>query len=276
MESEDNFQELPPREAETRANGSQIFTEPYSVEAIDRLRNIVANFYHQGDRKYYSVSVDGEVVVPKNCDGRKFTRYLPFVTKHTQMVEVKMYSGYSPNCNKYQFILNRGLSGMSHQPVNVQTEVNRALEEQQLRHEMELLREELEKKKRKLKKYKELTEEGESGLDKFRDLLKSGVELAGALGLRKVPGLAGAPENKPEAEVEVTVESDKKPESKEQPKANESESKKIYDELLAKVGEKEIKRALRIMALLSAHPELEETLTKELNKNQKTQSDGQA
>ena len=123
MEELDNIHE---RVIDKRGNGSQVFTEPYSPPAIGRLKHLVLTFYGQGERKYYSIIVDGETVVPKNCDGRKFNNYLRFVNKHTKTVEVRMYKGFSANCNKYLFVMTNGLSGSS-KNVDLKTEIDKAI-----------------------------------------------------------------------------------------------------------------------------------------------------
>jgi hypothetical protein len=256
------------REVEVRGNGSQLFTETYSEAAIARLKNLVLTFFAQDERKYYSISLDGEIVVARNCDGRKFDRYLQFLNKHTQMVEVKMYQGFSPNCNRYQFILNRGLAGTPN-AVDVQSQINKALEEQRLQNELDALRTELALKKKKLKKFKKLNENSESGLDKLKELVKGGVELAGALGLGAQKGLSGAPEPEAEVEIEPADSSDTKSDS------STSKSQQVFDDLLETYGEEGVKNALGWMTVLAANPDLVNKLKEEL-KNQKKSENGKA
>ena len=256
------MEELEEREIEKRTNGSQVFTEPYSEAGINRLKHLVLTFFNQGDRKYYSIAVDGETVVPKNSDGRKFNRYLQFVNKHTKTIEVKMYQGYSPNCNKYQFVMVKSLSGVPNQSVDVNAEIEKALAEQELKNELEWLRTEVDKKDKKIKKLKKVIENSGINMEKVTSFVKESKGILGALGFGMNTGVSGIP-HEPESEVEIEIEEE----------SEESEEQEIYNQLVENVGKKGIKKALRVMTMLSQHPELESTLEKALNK--KTDQDGQ-
>lgn len=262
---------------ETRANGSQVFSEPYSEAAISRLKNLVLTFYAQGERKYYSISVDGEIVVAKNCDGRKFDGYLRFLTPHTRLIEVRMYQGYSPNCNKYQFFQNRSLAGIE-QANSVQEQINRALETQRLQLQLEKLsdqvnhlQEELEDKKIEVEELREQVNEEklkEKNMKNIAQLFSGGAELLGAFGIGPKKQLAGVTE----APVEVTIEPQpEKGNTAEQPIA--SEGQEIFDQMVAAYGEEGVKNALTWLAAIAANPEIQEKIKVELqNKN----TDGQA
>lgn len=271
----EEFQETYERDVATRGNGSQVFTERYDEEAIGRLKELILTFFRQGDRKYYSIHIDGEAVVPKNCDGRKFDRYLQFMGKHTREVEVRMYQGSSPNCNKYVFVVNKiqpsGLSGVS-----VEREVEKALEQERLQNELKQLRKELSKKKRKLKKLKQQAEDSESGIDKLNAIVKDGARIAGTIagvmgGNRA--GLAGAEQQQaePVSQVEVELEEEAEPEDH-STKKKSSKSKKIYKDLLEAYGEEGLENAMGWIAVLSEHPELQQMIKEKLN-NQNTAED---
>lgn len=264
MEEFSNMQE---GKVETRSNGSQVYTSPYDKAAIERLKHLIVTFYSQGDRKFYAILVDGETVVPKNCDGRKFDRYLKFINSHTKEIVVKMYQGYSPNCNKHVFIMNQSLSGLG-QAVDVQAQINKALEEDRLKRELQDLQIKLDKKTKKYNKLKEERDKEPSNLDKWRDFVKGGVEIAGLLGLTPRAALAGTPETTQDPDAEVTVEIDEEVEG--------SESQQIYNDLLATFGEDGVKNALGWMTVLSSHPELQEKLKKEIDKLKKQKEDGAA
>lgn len=257
----EEYREIKERDIETRENGSQVYREPYSESAIDRLRKLVVKLYEQGERKYYSILVDGEIVVPRNADGRKFTRYLEFIDSDTKTIEVKMFYGYSPNCNRYIFIMNKGLKGVTNE-VDVQAQIRKALEEQKLQTELKKLREENAKKDKKIKKYKA---NQETGMDKFRDVVEQITGVVGAFGLKAPGALQGVPE--PETEVEIEAE-------EMEMDTEHSEEELIYNQILQSVGKKGLKKALRVMAMLSAHPELEDKLTEVLN--QKKEENGEA
>ncbi len=74
METFEELQDNPQFDRETRENGSQVFTQPYNEGALNSLKHLVLAFYDQGKRKYYSILVDGEMVVSKTSDGRKFDK----------------------------------------------------------------------------------------------------------------------------------------------------------------------------------------------------------
>ncbi len=259
----EELQYIRDQDTERRSNGSQVHTEPYSETAINRLKHLVITFYNQGERKFYAIAVDGETVVPKNCDGRKFDRYLQFVNPQTKLVEVKMYQGTSPNCNKYQFVMNQPLSGIQNSKVDVDTEIKKALAEQEMKNELEWLRSEVEKKNKKIKKLKKIIENSGINMQAVTNFVKESKPLLGALGLGMGTGMAGIPQP-PETEVEIEPE--------EQDGEDFSEEQEIYHQLVDNVGKKGIKKALRVMTILSQHPELESSLEELLNqKNSKNE-----
>ena len=256
MEEIENTNE---REIEVRGNGTQVFTEPYSEAAISRLKNLILSFFAQGERKYYSIAVDGETVVAKNCDGRKFDRYLTFLSKQTQNVEVKMYQGLSPNCNKYQFTITRILSGIG-QSGDMQTQIDKALEEQRILTENENLRNEIASKNKKLKKLKE----NSKGIN-INGLLEKLPEIVNAYHQIKNPGLAGTPE--PQAEVKVEAQSTTNNAQNENPRSQE-----IYDRLYETYGEKGIMNALKWMEILKSNPDIMDKIREELIIKQKNEN----
>lgn len=246
---------------EVRKNGTEIFNESYSEKAVKRLKDMVLNFYGQGERKFYQIYVDGESVVDRNSDGRKFDRYLQFVNESTRTVEVRLYKKNSFNCNRYIFILNKALSGMdTNQGVNMKDEINKALKAQELQNELIYLKAELEKKEKKIKKLKKLTAEKEDGISMgaVKEFLIEGKGLVDAFRGNANPAQLGeAPQQEPDSE--VTIES-----AEEEP----SEEQQIFKDLYAHVGESGIKKALSIMGILSQNPELEDLLITALKKKE--------
>jgi len=253
------------REIDTRGNGSQVYTERYSEDAVERLKNLILTFFSQGEKKFYAISVDGEIVLPKTYDGRKFDQYLHFVNQHTKTVEVRMYQGHSPNCNKYVFVLNKGLSGIQN-PMDIQAQIDKAVDEYRKQTELELLRKELKVKEEKIEELEAINEEKGSGVDKWVELLKEGKSIAGMFGLNTNKGLSGTPELRPEPNAEVSVEMDP---------IEVSKNRQTYNDMLEAFGEDKIKDALGLITVLSSHPELQEKLKEELNKL-KNNEDGQA
>lgn len=253
MNDQENIQE---HYIEKRNNGSQVYTEPYSKESVNRLKSMIFTFFNQGEKKYYSISVDGENVVPKNYDGRNFSKYMQFVNKHTKVVEVRMYQGESPNCNIYRFIINKEITQLGKTPViDVQKQIDKALEDQKLKQELSLLRKELEKKKKKIKKLKE---EGTNGVD-FDKIFSRGIEVIGAIkGNGASSNLSGTP-NVPESEVEIEIE-----EKSTSPEYDKSH--KVIQELLKIVDEKSLFNAVGWVAVLVTNKELQEKIENEINK----------
>lgn len=269
MEEMENRAINDPVGIETKANGSQVFNEPYSPEAIQRLQSLVNNFYQQGEKKYYSINVDGETVVAKNCDARKFNRYLPFVSEHTKKVEVKLYAGYSPKCNTYIFYIHRGLSGVPQQTnVDVQVEINKALEQDRLQNELDQLRREVEKKDKKLKKLKGIKDAIPEWPDMLKGLIRTGVEAAGTLGFTRRPSLQGIPEqHAPETEVEVEMEGEDQ----------SSEAREAFETLYEQLGEEQMVNLFNWMTAIGQSPKLQQKIQKEFEEmNQKKQNNGEA
>lgn len=244
-----SFEDQEPFGTEKRANGTEAKTEPYSPEALSRLHNLIVTFQQTGEKKYYAILVDGEMVVEKNSDGQKFNTYLKFVGDHTQTVEVRMYKGKSFNCNRYVYILNPGLNGFA----NSTSKTSRVKE---LLVENEQLKIQLEKKKKKLKKLKKGKSKG-IDLGSVKSLLLEGKQIMDVFRGNASPVLSGAAE--PESEVSIEEEDD--------PQREEAQA--IFDDLVDHVGLEGVHKALSIMQLLSENPEIEQKIYKELNKKQK-------
>ncbi|MBI3136047.1 MAG: OmpH family outer membrane protein [Bacteroidetes bacterium] len=266
----------PEMDFEVRSNGSQVFSEPYSEAAIHRLKNLVLTFYEQGKRKYYSISVDGEVVVEKNCDGRKFDNYLRFVTPHTRLIEVRMYQGASPNCNKHQFFNNRGL-GSAPSAEDVNAKIERAIEAERMQNRLEKLSDQvqqlqkhLDDKTEEADELQELVDElkqKERNLQNLKELVTGGLQLfGGVFGRGEKKQLGGTPETP----VEVTVQPQAQPVAQ-QPEA--SEGQEIFNELIASYGKDKVKSVLTWMALLAENPDIQEKIKVELQNKYK---DGEA
>ena len=181
------------------------------------------------------------------------------------MVEVKMYQGFSPNCNKYQFLISRGLSGTTH-TVDVEIQIEKALEEQRLQNELAELRNEVAIKDKKLKKLKT---EGGKGID-FEKVLEQLPKVLGMFGIGKGQALAGVPE--PLAEVEVQAETN----ATKQNENIDPTAKEIYNELYKAYGEDGIKNVLKWIAILKANPDVQEKIKVELINKQKKNENGKA
>jgi hypothetical protein len=271
----DELEDVNERDVSVRANGSQVFTEPYSEGGIDRLKNMVLTFYQQGDRKFYSISVDGEVVVQKTSDGRKFDRYLQFLDKNTNTVEVRMYQGASPNCNKYQFIVSKGLTGPSSVAKgDIDTQIQRALENQRRQFDFEKLQKDLAKEKKKRRKLQKINESADTGLAQITKILENGTQLFGALGFgKKQPGFSGVIQ--PQAEVEIEMESPSTATTEEPQKKETVFALKVLEHLRKTFGEEAVNNALGWLSAIVNHPQIQETIKAELDKLNK-ENNGQA
>lgn len=133
-------------EENTRSNGARVSTDIYSTQAMERLKRLLENFYKSGEEKYFSILVDGEIVVQKTNDPELFNNYREFVNELTRQIIVRLYYGNSPNCNTYKFdvIASGELSGTQ----LAEMKISEALE----KHKREQYVIELQKKIRRLKK----------------------------------------------------------------------------------------------------------------------------
>lgn len=243
------------RERDKRRNGTSVFNEPYSAEGIERLKSMIKTYQSQERDKYYSILVDNETVVDRNNNFRNFDDYMPFVNDYTRTIEVRMYLGSSPNCNRHIFHKSEtSLKGATdfQKTVNIDAEITKALADQQRKFQLELIQKKLRKKDKQIRKLKQKLGESSTGLEGIQDLASKAIEIAGMF-KGKQAQLSG-PETQ-DAEVEIEAE-------------QISEEEEIYNDLLNEVGTDGIKKALRVMELLSKHPELEDVLNNELKKGQ--------
>ena len=131
------------------------------------------------------------------------------------------------------------------------------LEEQRIQNELQALRINCEKKDKKIKKLKKLLENSGISMAEVNTLVQEGKGILGALGFGVNRGISGMPPE-PEAEVEIEIEDDATP----------NEEEEIYQQLVNTVGKKGIKKALRVMTLLTTHPELESKLVEIIKEKQ--------
>ena len=69
----------------------KVFNENYNTQRIQRLKSIIKSIHDQGGTKFYTVLVDGEMVVPKNDNIELFDNYEQFMEPNTQKVEVRLH-----------------------------------------------------------------------------------------------------------------------------------------------------------------------------------------
>lgn len=231
----------------TRANrnGGKVFHESHSDTKLEAIKKLVTTFNDQGRRKRYSILVDGELIVPPTVDNERFDDYLDFVDHNTEALEVRLFFGDSPNCNRYFFHFKEfSFPTLGNIPKVVEQDVDgqiaTALERQSLETEVVALRKKVKKLKRKLSDAEEQL--SEKGVD-MKDLLSQGMQLYGHLNNKGVPPVSpvhGLPEK---AEVEIE-------------EVEESEADKFYGELKEQYSEEQLERALKTWEVFTKYPEL--------------------
>lgn len=242
-----------------RRNGGRTLHEPYSVQRMEMMKRLITKFDEKGRKKRYSISVDGEIIIPTTYEVEEFDEYLDYVEPTTEVVEIRTYFGDSPNCNRYIFYLKQtpvlngpvALQG----PADPQSQIQQALEKQQLETKIMLLEEELKRKKKKLRNYKGLKEQLEEKQVDIKELMVKGMELYGAF-KGGGPGMPSPIQGLPPAEVEIEREL--------------SPSDKHYAQLKELYGERHLQRGLKLWELFIQHPELQAEFTEliTIKKNQ--------
>jgi hypothetical protein len=255
MENQDNQIE---REIPKKKATGKVFTESYNVERIERLKHIVHDFFKQGQRKRYCILVDGEMVVSVNSDSRNFDNYKKYLLGNTQSIEVRMFFGNSPNCNRHIFQTNHSqLSGVQNKAV--EERIKEALEKQSIENELIHLRKQVKKKNKKLQAFKALQAELDEKQIDLNDLMTKGMEL---FQLFKGNGNANTlgQTSEPTASVEVEVESS-------------SPTDQYYEQLKQRHPEKTLINVLRTWEVFAKHPELRgefnQLINQKIKKNEK-------
>jgi hypothetical protein len=244
-----------------RKNGGKVFTERYNPQRIERLKSIVKDFYQQGQKKRYCILVDGEMVVSINADARNFDGYKRYLEGHTESIEVRMFFGDSPNCNRHIFQTNQGpLAGVPDQ--TVEQKISEALEKQRILNELDSLKKELKRKDEIIEEYQEMEEEmGKKQLN-INELLDKGFQLYTKFNANKNGSPAPTQvQGLPQSEVEVHSEP-------------ETESERQFQKMQEKHSEEELLKGLKAWRLFAKHPELKKEFTDLLNS--KTKKDGEA
>lgn len=231
------------------------YFQKYSVERMKAIKRLIQNFEAQGRQKQYSISIDGEVVIPKGTPSDKFDDYTDFIEPHTERIDVRLYFGNSPNFKQHSFqVAEPSLSGLDSTDGNVNEKIAQALERQELEMENERLRKELKRKTKKLRRYRQYEEENEGKSLDLNGLVTKGFELFGNIKQGK-PALetdmAGLESTKVEFEDEQT------------------ESEKLFAQLKATYPEKALLGAIELWEILIKHPQLREEFSEIINKHNK-------
>jgi hypothetical protein len=262
-----------------RGNKSRTQLDTYSPERMERMKQILEMSADDGEPQYYSIHVDGMIVVKKTTDTEKFDNYMAFIDHQTKCVELRTFFGDSPNCNTFRLLVSavpsatlQGVPQLG--AIEIGEKINEAVTRERQQNKIEALEKDnakLEEEnaalRKKLKKYKKLEEESRANnKSENRELIKTGVELfgpflaakLGATSPTPVDGLAATPQT-----IDVEIEA-----------VNESESSEVdkqFEAMKAEYSEKELARALNAMQLFADHPELksefETVITNKINEN---------
>lgn len=261
-----------------RGNKSRTQLDTYSPERMERMKQILEMSADEGEPQYYSILVDGMIVVKKTIDIDKFDNYMTFVYPQTRCVELKTFFGDSPNCNTYRLLVSavppatlQGAPQLG--AVEISEKINEAVIRERHQNKIEGLEKEnarLEEEnatlRKKLKKYKKLEEESRANnKSENRELIKTGVELFGPFLAAKMGATSAAPVDglPPVAPQPVEVEI--------VPESEPSEVDKQFEVMKSEYSEKELERALQTMHLFAEHPELssefQSVITNKINEN---------
>lgn len=244
----------------TRGNGTRVTTEQYSPQAMERIKRLLENFSRSGETKYFSILVDGEMVVAKTSDPESFDNYKDFVHDLTKEVHVRLFYGNSPNCNTYKFHLAKDpLSGVD----LAEQRVTEALEKHKKEQQISELRKKNKKLKRKVATLKAELEENSNifsikNADKLKDTASSVFGVINSIRNPSAGTLTGVSE-----EAEVSFE----------PTVDE-ENLKMLETLEQKYGAEQTRGILNLVTRLAKHHDLVQSVGEALyNRESKKKKD---
>ena len=225
-----------------------ILNEPYDLGRIERLKSIITDFNDQGNRKFYAIHIDGEMVVSRNADAQQFDNYKRHMTPTTKRIEIRMFFGDSPNCNAHIFHTNaQELNGAPQK--DVEQRISEALEKQRMETLITSLKTEVKRKTKKLKQYKAIQAELDEKQIDLKGLISKGMELYGQYSANKGGASSPTPvQGTPETEVEIEVQ-------------EESKADRQYARMKKELSEKELIKALRTWEVFTAYPDLQSQFT---------------
>lgn len=241
------------KETERRRNGGTVFNEPYSQQGVYRFKHLVQQFYERNERKYYSILVDGEMVIKKTYDSRKFEGYQDFINDFTKKVEVRIFTNdhpNSPNCNRYIFRIGGALAGISSPTIDVNEEIKKALQKQRQEDELGKLR------KKVVKLQKELEKAPKVDWDRMFE------KALGAIAMIKGKSnqLSGVSQTQNHVN-EVTVDLEGDDESS----MEMDNAQIIFNALIEKQGIENVLRTLEVLKVIGENPEIGKKVNQMLN-----------
>lgn len=230
---------------------ASVFTEKYSPERLNALKRLINNQNQQGIKRDFSISIDGEVIVPRSSEPLMFDTYQRYIEAHTKTIEVRLYFGESPNSNLYIFDLegqsaNQSLGSIpAGQQFKEDDRIELILQKKDLENQLNFIKYELKRNKKKVKKYKKIKGET-AGMD-IKELLLNGIEIFKQYNISKQPALVqGQMEGVQESQVQI------------EPEVELSKVEKKFQKLKANHSEAELEQALAAWSLLAKHPEVME------------------
>lgn len=248
------------QDIERRTNGSN-FTEGYDPQRIERLKTIIQDYEDQGKSKRYCIIVDGEMVVPVNAEASNFDKYKRYIIGNTNTVEIRMYFGKSPNFNRHVFKTNySSLAGTPSKDVD--QIVQEALDKERQEQKIKRLEQELERKNKKLKAYKDLEAKFKEKKPNMQEIIKDGIQLMGAFHTMR-NGIASPVQGVSDAEVEIHAEDE-----------TENPVDLYFKKLKETYSQKDLLTSMQIWEKLALYPDLEPKFIKIIN--QKIKQNGKA
>ena len=248
-----------------RAN---VFNEKYSHERLSYLKRLISNQNQQGIKRDYSLSIDGETIIPRTSDPMLFDSYLRFIEPHTKTVEVRLYFGDSPNSNLYIFDVaptqyGPGLGSPPPEvPAHKDEVVMLMMEKKDLEKDLLFVNAELKRYKKKIKKHKK--NQGES--TGMKDVILNGLEIFKQYAMAKAgaPAALQAPRQMEGVEESVHIEPERP-----------SRADRRFQSLKESLSEKQLDQIIAAWSMIAKYPdvmakvaELLESKNKENGKSQ--------
>ena len=230
-----------------RAN---VFNEKYSHERLSALKRLISNQNQQGIRRDYSLSIDGETVIPRTSDPMLFDLYQRYLEPHTKTIEVRLYFGDSPNSNLYIFDVATPVYGPAlgslptAAPAHQEERVELMMDKKDLEKDLLFAQAELKRYKKKVKKYKK--SQGESG-GGMKDLILSGLEVFKQYATPRggpQPALQ-APQQREGFEDSVHIEPERT-----------SRAERRFQSLKESLSEKQLDQIIAAWSMIAKHPDI--------------------
>jgi hypothetical protein len=248
-----------------RGNYSNMYTENYARERLESIHRKLETFQRNGTPRLFSISIDGELIIPKTGDLSRFFEYEEFIDDYSVYMELKLFFGASPNGNVYRFQFKAprqtaniptALSG-----VTTDDRVEIALNSQRLETNIFMLqrdKEQLETQiislRKKLKKYKRLEEQLSENKIDINDLFSKAVQLMGMINSKgKTSPVQSQVQGIEEESVEII------------PQKQNTKSEEHFEKLKEELTDGELEKVMKTSEVLAQFPELREQFQEIIN-----------